>query len=212
MKQVGQKYCDDKISEAKYTHSSDKYLVNLHNSQLHVNFADTSKTYLKLYGHKMPINSFDVSTDDQLAVTGSIDKDIRFWDLQFGQSIKTIFAHSGPVTAVKFVPDTHYVISGGKEGHVKFWDGDTHELILDLEECMGDIRSIAVSNEGESIVAGGSDMGFRVWKKTSEQIVASDQQEKQMEQIMTEDYAMQHMKGRKIKTRYADLKHGEQII
>lgn len=115
-----------------YRHAFDKYAVNLQNSQIYIQYADTNKNCLKLYGHKMPINSFDISSDDSLLVSGSIDKDIRFWDLDFGHSIKTVFAHSQAVTAVKFIHDTHYVITGSKDGHVKFWDGDTHELIMDL--------------------------------------------------------------------------------
>ena len=64
-----------------YTHSHQKYAVNLQNSQIHIHYSDTNKNHLKLYGHKLPINSFDISTDDALLVSASTDKDIRFWDL-----------------------------------------------------------------------------------------------------------------------------------
>jgi U3 small nucleolar RNA-associated protein 12 len=115
-----------------YKHSFDKYIVNLQNSQLQINFADTHKNFLKLYGHKMPVCSFDLSSDNAILATGSIDKDLRFWDMDFGHSIKTIFAHSEAVTAVKFIQDTHYVITGSKDGHIKFWDADAYQLILDF--------------------------------------------------------------------------------
>ncbi len=71
----------------------DKYVVNLQNNQILINWADTHKNFLKLYGHKLPILSFDISTDDSILATGSVDKDIRLWDMDFGHSIKTIFAH-----------------------------------------------------------------------------------------------------------------------
>jgi U3 small nucleolar RNA-associated protein 12 len=71
----------------------DKYIVCLQNSQVVINYADTNKMFLKLYGHKLPILSFDVSSDDAILATGSIDKDIRLWDMDFGHSIKAIFAH-----------------------------------------------------------------------------------------------------------------------
>ena len=86
-----------------YRHSLDKYAVNLQNSQININFADTNKNCLKLYGHKLPINSFDISSDDSLLVSGSVDNDIRIWDLDFGHCIKSIFAHAEPVTTVKFI-------------------------------------------------------------------------------------------------------------
>lgn len=103
MKQAATKYFEDKITSAMYRTSFDKYAVNLQNSQIHVQYSDTNKSCLKLYGHKLPINCFDISSDDALLVSGSIDKDIRFWDLDFGHSIKTIFAHGEAVTAVKFI-------------------------------------------------------------------------------------------------------------
>jgi U3 small nucleolar RNA-associated protein 12 len=71
----------------------DKYIVNLSNSQIFVNYADSHKNFLKLYGHKLPILSFDITSDDTLLATGSLDKDIRLWAMDFGNSIKSIFAH-----------------------------------------------------------------------------------------------------------------------
>lgn len=132
MKKEDSRKFEDKIIEAGYKHNMDKYIVNLQNSQLHINYSDTHKSFLKLYGHKMPVLSFDVSSDDALLATGSIDKDIRIWDMDFGQSIKSIFAHQEPVTIVRFIPETHYLLSGGKDGHLKYWDMDTYQLIMDF--------------------------------------------------------------------------------
>lgn len=61
--------------------------------QIYIQYSDTNKNYLKLYGHKLPILSFDISSDDTILATGSVDKDIRLWDMDFGHSIKSIFAH-----------------------------------------------------------------------------------------------------------------------
>jgi U3 small nucleolar RNA-associated protein 12 len=81
----------------------DKYIVNLQNAQIVINYSDTHKNFLKLYGHKMPILSFDISSDDGLLATGATDKDIRLWDMDYGHCIKSIFAHQEAVTVVKFV-------------------------------------------------------------------------------------------------------------
>ena len=71
----------------------DKYIVNLQNSQIIINYADTHKIFLKLYGHKLPILAFDIASDDSLLATGSVDKDIIIWDMDFGHSKKSLFAH-----------------------------------------------------------------------------------------------------------------------
>ena len=80
----------------------------------------------------MPILSFDVSDDDAIIATGSADKDIKLWDMDFGHCIKSIFAHQEPITVVKFIKETHYLLSTSKDGHIKFWDIDTQQLIIDL--------------------------------------------------------------------------------
>ena len=95
-------------------------------------YSDSHKVFLSLYGHSLPIRSYDTSTDCNLLVSGSADKDIKLWNLDFGDVKKSIFAHSEQVTIVKFCKDTHYFFSGGQDGHLKYWDGDTGQLILDL--------------------------------------------------------------------------------
>jgi WD40 repeat protein len=94
------------------------------------------------------------------------------------------------------------VITGSRDGHVKFWDGDTHQLIMDLEENILEIRSLAITSAGDYIVAGGLDGGFRVWRQTSEQTIAGDQEERNMEKVMIEEYATDKFKEREVKTRY----------
>lgn len=97
----------------------------------------------------------------------------------------------------------------GKDAHVKFWDGDTHELIQDFEESLLEVKALAVTESGDHIFAGGLDGGFRVWKQTNNQTIASDQEDKKMEKVMIEEYAVHKFAANEDKTRYEDLKHGE---
>ena len=113
---------------------------------------------------------------------------------------------------VKFIPETHYLLSGSKDGHVKFWDADTYQLIMDLEENILEIKSLVVTQAGDYIVSGGLDEGIRVWKQSNDQTIATDMEEKQMEKMMIEDYAKEKLEKNEDKTRYEDLKHGEEII
>lgn len=61
-------------------------------SQVH--FVDTFKFFLSLYGHKLPVLCMDISSDGDLIVTGSADKNIKIWGLDFGDCHKSIFAHA----------------------------------------------------------------------------------------------------------------------
>ena len=179
-----------------YGRGLERLAVSLLNNQINIQYGDTGKNALKLYGHKLPISDFDISTDGALLVSVSVDKDLRIWDLDYGHCIKSIFAHSEAVTSVRFFKDTHYAISGSKDGHIKFWDVDTYKLILDLDDNLLEIKSLAVSPAADFIVGGGLDGGFRVWRQTGDQTVAGDQEEKDAEKILIEEYANEKFKQR----------------
>ena len=43
----------------------------------------------------MPVLCFDVSSDSEYIVTGSADRDVKLWGLDFGDCHKSFFAHDG---------------------------------------------------------------------------------------------------------------------
>lgn len=55
---------------------------------------DSLKLFLSLYGHKLPVLCMDISSDGDLIVTGSADKNMKIWGLDFGDCHKSIFAHA----------------------------------------------------------------------------------------------------------------------
>lgn len=62
--------------------------VALLDATVKVFFADSLKFFLSLYGHKLPVLSMDISSDSQLLVTGSADKNIkvgRWWGAGVGE-------------------------------------------------------------------------------------------------------------------------------
>jgi hypothetical protein len=52
--------------------------------------------------------------DSTLLVTGSADKNIKIWGLDFGDCHRSLFAHADSVMAVAFVPNTHYLFTAGE--------------------------------------------------------------------------------------------------
>lgn len=58
-----------------------------------VYYMDSHKFFLSLYGHKLPVSCLDISTDGDLLVSGSYDKNLKIWGLDFGDCHKSIFAH-----------------------------------------------------------------------------------------------------------------------
>lgn len=53
----------------------------------------------------------DISTDNTLLISGSADKNVKVWGLDFGDCHKSFFAHQDTVTDVRFIGNTHYFFS-----------------------------------------------------------------------------------------------------
>ena len=62
--------------------------VSLMDSTIKVFFVDSLKFFLSLYGHKLPALTLDISSDSTLIVTGSADKNVKIWGLDFGDCHK----------------------------------------------------------------------------------------------------------------------------
>jgi U3 small nucleolar RNA-associated protein 12 len=161
-------------------------------------FDDSLKFYLSLYGHKLPVLSLDISSDNNLLATASADKNIKLWGLDFGDCHKSIFAHDDSVMGLAFVPKTHYFFSVGKDKSVKYWDGDHFEQILSLESSVeggnapassnicghrAEVWCLAVSRNGGMVITAGHDRSIRVWTRTDEPVFLQEEQEKRMEEM-----------------------------
>ena len=46
-----------------------------------------------MYGHKLPVLCLDISYDSSLLITGSADRNVKIWGMDFGDCHKSIFAH-----------------------------------------------------------------------------------------------------------------------
>lgn len=114
----------ESVTKVRATADGKYHLVGLNDHSVRVLHSDTGRLFLALYGHKLPVLDFCVSSDCTLVATGSVDKDIKIWALDFGNCVRSFFAHEEPVSVVRFIEETHYLLSGGKDGKVKFWDID----------------------------------------------------------------------------------------
>lgn len=78
---------------AKYAPNGYHYAVSLLDSSIEINFSDSDKLFLQFYGHKLPVLSFDISSDNALLLSGSADKNLKIWGMDYGNCHKSIFAH-----------------------------------------------------------------------------------------------------------------------
>ena len=131
---------------------------------------DSLKFFLSLYGHKLPVLCLDASDDSTLLATGSADKSVKLWGLDFGDLHKSFHAHDDSVTSVKFVPGSHYFFTTGKDKMVKYWDGDSREMVMSMPAHHAEVWNCAISHVGDFLITCSNDRSIRYWQRTDDQV------------------------------------------
>jgi U3 small nucleolar RNA-associated protein 12 len=152
----------------KFTPDGKFFVFSLLDQTLKVFYVDSMKILLNLYGHKLPVLSFDISSDGVLLATGSADKNLKIWGMQFGDIHKSMFLHQESITCVRFIRDTHYLLTASKDREVKMVDGDTFDEVFVFDSFFGAVWDVAASSIGDYFVAVSADKCIRVWRQTSE--------------------------------------------
>ena len=167
----------DEVMGIKFTPDGKFFVFSLLDQTLKVCYVDSMRLLLNLYGHKLPVLSFDISSDGSLLATGSADKNLKIWGMQFGDIHKSLFLHQDSITSVRFIRDTHYVLTASKDKEVKMIDADTYDEVFVFDTFFGEVWGLAVSSIGDYFVAVSGDKCIRVWRQTNEQAFVSDEQD-----------------------------------
>jgi U3 small nucleolar RNA-associated protein 12 len=156
--------------------------VGLLDGTIKLLYDDSLKFFLSLYGHKLPVLCLDISDDCSLLVSGSADKTVKIWGLDFGDCHRSLLAHEDSVTSIKFQPHTHYFFTSSKDSNIKYWDADRFECILLLSGHRGAVWSLSLSTEAATLLSCGQDRSVRVWRRNEGSYVfVEEEKEKQME-------------------------------
>lgn len=162
-------------------------LVSTLDSVVRAFYFDSLKFFVAMYGHKLPVVSMDVSDDSTLLVTGSSDKNVKIWGLDFGDCHKSIFAHDDSVMQVCFQPRTHYFMSAGKDGTVKYWDADHFEMIHVVARGISEVWALSMASDGMFMAAAGHDRAIRVFSRSEDIVYLEEERERERDMQVDAD-------------------------
>jgi len=135
------------------------------------NSTDYGEMTKRLVGHHHFIQSVDISSDANYALSASWDQSIRLWSLETGETHKQFLnEHKNDVMSVAFSPDNRQIISCSRDKTIKLWNTIGQcKLTFDSQHNGGHTDWVtcvkfAPLTDGESIaVSGGCDGQVKVW-------------------------------------------------
>jgi len=111
-----------------------------------------------------------VAVNEGFCVTGSADKYLRVWPLDFSEFYLEA-QHEGDVSSVKISPDGLQIACGTSNGSLGILDVASQEYRSVLRSHVGDILDIAIHKATQNVFTISKDTTIRVWnKKTHEQL------------------------------------------
>ena len=116
-----------------------------------------------LKGHTDSIETLEVSPDGSRAVTGSMDRTLRLWDLQTWQVLRVLEGHTGAVHAAAFTRDGRRLISASEDRALRLWDADTGECLAVLRGHHEAVRGLAVPQDRNEVASLSEDGSVRLW-------------------------------------------------
>jgi len=175
--------CGDDVMCARYTPNGQHVAIALLDASIRILFNDSLTLFLTLFGHQLPVLSLSASSDGELLVSGSADKTIKIWGLDFGDCHRSLHGHSESVMCVAFVRDTHYFFSSSKDKTVRYWDADRFDQILVLRGHHADVWSVLPSRTGSMLVSVSRDHSLRLWRRSDEQVFVEEEREAELEHV-----------------------------
>lgn len=93
------------------------------------------------------------SPDRRRLVSGSLDSDVKLWNLDNGEVLRTFQGQTGWIESLAFSPDGRTVASGTVTGAVKLWNVVSGELKRTLQDNSGKVNFVAFSPDGHTLAS-----------------------------------------------------------
>jgi WD40 repeat protein len=115
-----------------------------------------------LVGHRGPLTAVAVLGNGRRALSGSHDHTLRLWDLETGETLRTLKGHTSWITAVAVLGDGRRALSGSRDHTLRLWDLETGETLRILEGHTHWVSAVAVLGDGRAL-SGSHDHTLRLW-------------------------------------------------
>ena len=118
--------------------------------------------YNRFWGHTAAVLAVDVSPDNSLIASASVDQTIKLWRRD-GTLVATLKGHKGAVRTVNFSPDSQTLASAGEDGTIKLWKRNG-QLLRTFKGHTALVWGVVFSPDGQFLASASWDKTVIVWK------------------------------------------------
>jgi WD40 repeat protein len=133
--------------------------------------------------HRLAIQSVAIGQDGRLAVSGSLDRTVRLWDVMSGSCVDTVSVEAW-THCVAIDVNSRSVFFKNTDSSVGRYDIDKRTIVRTYDGQGHDANAIAVSVCGGVMLTGSSDKRIRVWDvRTGKSLIALEGQTEQVNSV-----------------------------
>lgn len=113
--------------------------------------------------HESPVTWVCFNQDEHYALSGSLDRTLRLWEIATSRCLLTFKGHDGGVTSACFVIDGRCIASGSEDKTIRLWETKTGRCLHILTGHQMEVNSVCFSEKGPYVLSGSSDKTLKLW-------------------------------------------------